>query len=65
MITRIPLYVVMVLCVLVLNCHAKTINLPKKRLTQAVEIAQEYLRAEKLDVSKHVLLSAEFKNLFN
>jgi hypothetical protein len=36
-------------------------SLPKKSLTEAVAIAEEFLRIEKIDVSKHVLLKAEFQ----
>jgi hypothetical protein len=35
-------------------------SLPKKSLSEAVATAEEFLRTEKLDVSKGVLLSAEF-----
>src|SRR5205823_3459425 len=34
---------------------------PKKSLTEAVAIAEEFLRSQKIDVSKHGLLKAEFK----
>jgi hypothetical protein len=38
--------------------------LPKKSLMEAVAIAEEFLRAQKIDVSKHMLLRAEFKIYF-
>jgi hypothetical protein len=49
-----------------LRDYVQTINLPKKRLPnktlmEAVAIAEEYLRSQKIDVSNDVLLSAEFK----
>jgi uncharacterized protein with GYD domain len=47
------------------SAGAKTINLPKQPLTEAVATAGHFLEAQKIDVSRHVLLSAEFKNLFN
>jgi hypothetical protein len=34
--------------------------LPKKTLMEAVTIAEEFLRGQKIDVSKHMLLRAEF-----
>ena len=34
--------------------------LPKKSLMEAVTIAEEFLRGQKIDVSKHMLLRAEF-----
>jgi len=34
--------------------------LPKKSLMEAVTIAEEFLRGQKVDVSKHMLLRAEF-----
>src|SRR6476659_7782461 len=47
------------------SAGAKTINLPKQALTEAVATAAHFLEAQKVDVSRHVLVSAEFKNLFN
>jgi hypothetical protein len=44
---------------------AKTINLPKQALTEAVATASHSLDQQTIDVSRHVLISAEFKNLFN
>jgi hypothetical protein len=38
--------------------------LPKKSLMEAVAIAEEFLRAQKIDFSKHMLLRAEFKIYF-
>jgi hypothetical protein len=38
--------------------------LPSKSLLEAVAIAEEFLRAQKIDVSKHRLLRAEFKIYF-
>jgi hypothetical protein len=38
--------------------------LPKNSLTEAVTIAQEFLRGQKIDVSKHTLLRAEFTIYF-
>jgi len=35
--------------------------LPNKSLTEAVAIGEDFLRAQKIDISKHVLLRAEFK----
>jgi len=43
-----------------LRDYVQGINLPKKSLSEAVVTAEEFLRTEKLDVSKGVLLSAEF-----
>ena len=43
-----------------LRDYVQGINLPKKSLSEAVATAEEFLRTEKLDVSKGVLLSAEF-----
>jgi hypothetical protein len=37
-------------------------SLPKKSLTEAVAIADAFLRAQKLDVSARALLTAEFRN---
>lgn len=45
--------------------RAKTVNLPKQTLTQAVATAARFLEAQKIDVSQHVLVSAEFRNIFN
>ena len=57
------------IAVVVLACCgsaiAKTLNLPKRALTEAVATADHFLEAQKIDVSRHVLVSAEFKNLFN
>ncbi len=36
-------------------------TLPQKSFTEAAAIAEDFLRAQKIDVSKHVLLRAEFK----
>jgi hypothetical protein len=36
-------------------------SLPNKSLTEAVGIGEEFLRTEKIDVSKYVLLKAEFQ----
>lgn len=44
---------------------AKTINIPKQSLTEAVATAAHFLEVQNIDVSRHVLLSAEFKNLYN
>ena len=38
--------------------------LPKKSLMEAAAIAEEFLRAQKIDASKQVLLKAEFKIYF-
>jgi hypothetical protein len=38
--------------------------LPKKSLMEAVTIAEEFLRGQKIDVSKHMLLRAEFTIYF-
>ena len=61
--------IVSFIAVLVLVCCAsvagKTINLPKQALTEAIATAGHFLETQKIDVSRHVLLSAEFKNLFN
>jgi hypothetical protein len=38
--------------------------LPKKSLMEAAAIAEEFLRAQKIDISKHMLLRAEFKIYF-
>ena len=35
--------------------------LPNKSLTEAVAIGEDFLRAQKIDISKHMLLRAEFK----
>jgi hypothetical protein len=37
-------------------------SMPKKSFTEAVAIAEQFLRAEKIDVSNGVLLRAEFRN---
>ena len=34
--------------------------MPKKSFIEAVTIAEEFLRGQKIDVSKHMLLRAEF-----
>jgi hypothetical protein len=39
-------------------------TLPKKTLTEAVAVGEEFLSTQKIDVSKHVLLRAEFKIYF-
>jgi hypothetical protein len=39
-------------------------TLPEKSLMEAVAIAEEFLRAQKIDVSKHMLLRAEFGIVF-
>jgi hypothetical protein len=44
----------------VLNLPKK--SMPKKSFTEAVAIAEQFLRAEKIDVSNGVLLRAEFRN---
>jgi hypothetical protein len=57
------------IAVLALACcasaEAKTINLPKQSLTEAVAAAGHFLEVQKIDVTRHILLSVEFKNLYN
>lgn len=44
--------------------HSSSRILPKKNLMEAVAIAEEFLRAQKIDVSKHMVLRTEFKVYF-
>ena len=63
--TRLASYVAVLVLAGCVLAGAKTINIPKQALTEAVATAGHFLEAQKIDVSRHVLLSAEFKNLFN
>jgi hypothetical protein len=58
-----------IVAIVVLACGrasvAKTFNLPKRTLTEAVAAACHFVEAQKIDVSHYVLASAEFKNLDN
>ena len=62
---RLAAYIAVLALACCASAGAKTINLPKQSLTEAVATAGHFLDAQKIDVSGHVLLSAEFKNLFN
>src|SRR3954447_22500356 len=62
---RLSIYIAVLVLTACALVGAKTINIPKQALTEAVATAAHFLEAQKIDVSRHVLLSAQFKNLFS
>ncbi len=44
---------------------AKTINPPELPIERAIELATDYVKTQKVDVSRHFLAAVEYMNLHN
>lgn len=44
---------------------AKTINPPELPIERAIELATDYVKTQKIDVSRHFLAAVEYMNLHN